>query len=151
MRWAMVASGTRNAAAIWALVRPPTARSVSASCDGGESAGWQHRNRTVNVSSSSATSAPGGGSWANATSSRRVLDASARRASISRLVATAISQPRGFTGTPSSRPLLRGRDQRLLGRLLSEVKAAVAPSDGGEDLGCELPQERLAHNARSAA
>ena len=30
IRWAMVASGTRNAAAIWVVDRPPTARSVSA-------------------------------------------------------------------------------------------------------------------------
>jgi hypothetical protein len=35
-------------------------------------------------------------------SSRRVRGASARSASISRRVATAISQPRGFTGTPST-------------------------------------------------
>jgi hypothetical protein len=32
MRWLIVASGTRNARAISAVVRPPTARSVSASC-----------------------------------------------------------------------------------------------------------------------
>ena len=50
-----------------------------------------------------------------------------------------------------SRPLLRGRDQRLLGGVLSEVEAAVAPGDGGEDLGRELPQEPLAHSARRAA
>ena len=52
MRCAIVASGTRNAAAISAVVSPPTARSVSASCDGGESDGWQHRNSSVSVSSS---------------------------------------------------------------------------------------------------
>ena len=34
MRWAIVASGTRKARAISAVVRPPTARRVSASCDG---------------------------------------------------------------------------------------------------------------------
>ena len=33
MRWAIVASGTRNALAISAVVSPPTARSVSAICD----------------------------------------------------------------------------------------------------------------------
>jgi hypothetical protein len=51
MRWAMVASGTRNAAAICDVVRPPTARNVSAIWLGGESAGWQHRNSRVSVSS----------------------------------------------------------------------------------------------------
>ena len=39
IRCVIVASGTRNAAAISAVVKPPTARSVSASCDGGDSAG----------------------------------------------------------------------------------------------------------------
>jgi TfoX/Sxy family transcriptional regulator of competence genes len=35
----LVASGTRNAAAICAVVKPPTARKVSASCDGGDKTG----------------------------------------------------------------------------------------------------------------
>jgi hypothetical protein len=51
MRWAIVASGTRNALAISAVVRPPTARRVRASCEGTDKAGWQHRNRRVSVSS----------------------------------------------------------------------------------------------------
>ena len=33
IRWAIVASGTRNALAISAVVRPPTARSVNAIAD----------------------------------------------------------------------------------------------------------------------
>ncbi len=36
---AIVASGTRNARAISAVVRPPAARSVSAVCEAGVSAG----------------------------------------------------------------------------------------------------------------
>ena len=47
IRCAIVASGTRNARAISAVVRPPTARSVSAICEARESAGWQHRNSRV--------------------------------------------------------------------------------------------------------
>ena len=39
IRWAMVDSGTRNAFAISAVVRPPTARSVSAIAEAGVSAG----------------------------------------------------------------------------------------------------------------
>jgi hypothetical protein len=39
IRWAIVASGTRNAAAIWAVLRPPTARKVSAIWLGPDSAG----------------------------------------------------------------------------------------------------------------
>src|SRR5437667_8504394 len=44
MRCAMVASGTRNAFAISAVVNPPTARSVSAIAEAGVRAGWQHMN-----------------------------------------------------------------------------------------------------------
>jgi hypothetical protein len=51
MRCPIVASGTRNARAISGVVRPPTARSVSASCDDGDSDGWQQRNSSVSVSS----------------------------------------------------------------------------------------------------
>ena len=60
MRCAIVASSTMNALAISAVVSPPTARSVSAIAEAGVSAGWQHMNSTVNVSSSSDTSRPGG-------------------------------------------------------------------------------------------
>jgi hypothetical protein len=42
MRWAIVASGTRNACAISAVVRPPTARNVSAIAEARVNAGWQH-------------------------------------------------------------------------------------------------------------
>ena len=56
MRCAIVASSTRNALAISAVVSPPTARSVSAIADAGVSAGWQHMNSTTSVSSRSETS-----------------------------------------------------------------------------------------------
>ena len=51
MRWAIVASSTRNAFAISVVVSPPTARSVSAMADAGVSAGWQHMKSTSSVSS----------------------------------------------------------------------------------------------------
>ena len=51
MRCAIVASSTRNAFAISAVVSPPTARSVSAIAEAGVSAGWQHMNSTTSVSS----------------------------------------------------------------------------------------------------
>ena len=53
IRWAMVASGTRKARAISAVFRPPTARRVSAMADAGVSAGWQHMNSRMSVSSPS--------------------------------------------------------------------------------------------------
>ena len=52
IRWAMVASGTRNAWAISAVVKPPTARKVSAIAEAGVNAGWQHMKRRTSVSSS---------------------------------------------------------------------------------------------------
>ena len=51
MRCAIVASGTRKALAISAVVSPPTARSVSAIADERVSAGWQHMNSRISVSS----------------------------------------------------------------------------------------------------
>ena len=51
IRWAMVASSTRNAFAISAVVNPPTARSVSAIAEAGVSDGWQHMNSTSRLSS----------------------------------------------------------------------------------------------------
>jgi hypothetical protein len=58
MRWAIVASGTRKARATWAVVRPPTARSVKAIAEAGVNAGWQHMKRTIRVSSSSGRPVP---------------------------------------------------------------------------------------------
>src|SRR3954469_2897764 len=108
IRGAIVASGTMNARAISPVVRPPTARSVSATCDAGVTAGWQHRNSSVNVSSASgaaSTSAPGatsssGPAIAATLSSRRRRALSLRNWSVSRRVATVINHPRGFAGTP---------------------------------------------------
>ena len=80
MRCAIVASGTRNARAISAVVSPPTARSVSAICEAGESAGWQHRNSSVSVSSSSAGgSSPGAGATASSAGASAAAVSSRRR------------------------------------------------------------------------
>ena len=40
-RWAIVATGTRNARAISSVSRPPSVRSVSATCASSDSDGWQ--------------------------------------------------------------------------------------------------------------
>jgi hypothetical protein len=97
IRCAIVASGTRNAAAISAVVRPPTARRVSASWEGADSAGWQQSASRVIVSSSAGVSA-GGASCSAATASRRRRALSLRQPSVSRRVATVSSQPRGLPG-----------------------------------------------------
>ena len=81
IRWAIVASGTRNALAISAVVSPPTARNVNAMAEAAVSAGWQHMNSTINVSSSPADTEKAsdvGGSCRTARVSRSRLDRSLR-------------------------------------------------------------------------
>jgi hypothetical protein len=109
IRLAMVASGTRNARATSAVVRPPTARRVSGTCAPGVSDGWQHRNSSVSVSSESGArgaSAAGARNWSRGTrvpavSSRRRRAISLRSWSVIRRCATRTSQPRGLSGRPS--------------------------------------------------
>ena len=107
IRCAIVASGTPNAAAICAVDRPPTARSVSAIWLGEDRSGWQQPNSRASESSRPAISASAGGpsnsdgGVATATSSSRARrDCSLRTWSIRRREATVISQPRGLSGTP---------------------------------------------------
>ena len=80
IRWAIVVSGTRNAFAISAVVRPPTALSVSAVAEAGVSAGWQHMKSTISVSSRpvTASSAVAGDSRIAAASSLRLRACSLR-------------------------------------------------------------------------
>ena len=101
MRWATVASGTSSARAISAVVRPPTARNVSATCETRVSDGWQQSSSSASVSSSSGTGGAPRGSSAAAVSSRRRRADSARQVSVRRRSATVTSQPRGLSGTPS--------------------------------------------------
>ena len=93
MRCAIVASETRNALAISAVVSPPTARRVSAIAEAGVSAGWQHMNSTVKVSSRSETFGSGA-SRDHARLSRSLRDRSLRRRSISRGAPPATLAPR---------------------------------------------------------
>jgi hypothetical protein len=102
MRWATVASGTRNARAISAVVSPPTARRVRATWEGGVSDGWQHSSSRVRVSSTAGASSGSGAAIAAAVSSRRRRAVSLRHSSVRRREATVISQPVGLAGTPSA-------------------------------------------------
>jgi hypothetical protein len=106
IRCAIVASGTKNARAISAVVRPPTARRVSASCEAGDSAGWQQRKKRVSVSSwsgggSSATVSAVSAAWRASTSSRRRRAWSLRIWSVIRRRATVVSHAWGVDGSPS--------------------------------------------------
>src|SRR5580704_11399776 len=106
IRCAIVASGTRNALAISAVVKPPTARRVRAIAEDEVRAGWQHINSKMSVSSGSISDSisPAGAtvstSFATAVSLwRRAI--SLRTWSVMRRDATWINHPRGFSGTPS--------------------------------------------------
>ncbi len=74
----MVGSGTRNAAAISRVVRPPTARSVSGMAEAGVSDGWQHMNMRISESSRAVSSSPGAGP-AGAVSDHEAASTSRRR------------------------------------------------------------------------
>jgi hypothetical protein len=79
IRCAIVASGTKNALAISAVVRPPTARNVRAIADGRVSAGWQHMKRRTSVSSSSTGASSGGGTTFSPGGVSRTIFVSRRR------------------------------------------------------------------------
>src|SRR5262249_37270122 len=111
MRWATVASGTRNARAISSVVRPPSRRSVSATRDSVGRTGWQAvntRRRRSSPMSSRAASRSGAVSSCWASSSRpissclRSIRLLRRTRSIARYFAVAMSQAPGLFGTPDS-------------------------------------------------
>src|SRR5215218_3405399 len=142
MRWAMVASGTRKALAISPVVRPPTALSVRAIWEAGDSAGWQHRKRRVRVSSCSADcSSPGAGARAASAdavaatlSSRRRMRRTGRSGERARRGPAA---PAGAAGPRCGRPSSHLYPARLHERShLHRPVAGVRPAR--RDLGCAL-------------
>src|SRR5262245_60309536 len=115
----MVGAGTRKARAISSVLRPPRARSVSATCASSASAGWQQVKMSSSRSSGKFVPAISSStvSWR---SSRRSFAASVRSRrirSIARLRAVVTSQARGLAGVPS-----RGQ------RSAATVKASCADS-----------------------
>ena len=101
IRWAMVAFGDEERGGDLAVVRPPTARSVSGMADAGVSDGWQHMNMRISVSSSPE---PGSGRASDheaARSSRRRRASSRRYWSAMRREATRMSHASGLSGSPS--------------------------------------------------
>ena len=103
-RWAMVASGTRNARAISAVVSPARVRRVSATRASVASAGWQQvkisRSRSSGTPRSSGSGSSGtcirAASWSLAAPT-----VSRRSRSVARLRAVVVSQAPGRFGTPS--------------------------------------------------
>src|SRR5947208_1863277 len=106
-RCAIAGSATRNDRATSLVERPPSSRSVSATCASMESAGWQQvkMRRSRSSCTGPATSALprsllAGASTATSLSSSRPRD-SRRRRSIARLRAVVVIQPPGLGGRPS--------------------------------------------------
>ena len=135
-RCAIVGSGTRKARAISAVVRPPSVRSVSATCASVASAGWQH----VKMSSSRSS-----GKVVSSTVVLRCL-AHLEQAGLRRqraIAANAIDGPvAGCRHEPGARvggdsvpgPALRRDRERLLRGFLGEVEIAEEADQGSEDV-----------------
>ena len=152
IRCAIVASGTRNALAISAVVRPPTARSVSAIADDGVSAGWQHMNSRTSVSSScEVVDLIGRGR--DLLVRRRLHHHDVLAPAAGQLRAQVVGHAPGgdldqpaarVVGDAVARPLLRRREQRLLHRVLGGGEVAEAADHRAEHLRRELAQQVLA-------
>src|SRR5712691_1147289 len=100
MRWATVASATRNALPISAVVKPATARKVSATCASCDRAGWQHVKISLRRSSASAGSGVNADRSSSASFSRYRV--SRRRMSMARRRAVVINHAPGLSGMPCS-------------------------------------------------
>ena len=126
IRCAIVASGTRNAFAISAVVKPPTARRVSAIADGRVNAGWQHMKRRMSVSSSSTPISASfwmdDGVCGELTFRDDIFAATSRQLAaqmIGHAPDSDLKEPTArIVWNPSHRPLLRRRDQRFLNRVV---------------------------------
>ncbi len=165
MRWAIVASGTRKALAISAVVKPPTARSVSAIAKDALSTGWQHMNSRINVSSGSisasisSTGSIAGSSSAVIAVSRWRHAISLRAMSTIRLDATRTASRAGFREPPPlatagrlaaslPAPHLRrmqshGNGAQRLRAPATRIHAAGAPMRGPTELCSQLPSQYL--------
>ena len=150
IRCAIVASGTRNAFAISAVVRPPTARSVSAIADGrGERGVTAHEEQVERVVVLHRGLVRGEGELLlgrdQADHQRLALTAGGVRADlVGEPPRRDLDQPRSrMIGEPLLRPLQRGRDERLLDRVLRRREVAELADHRAEHLRRELAQQPL--------
>ena len=147
IRRVMVASETRNARATSVMVRPSTARRVSAICDSGDSMGWQHMNNKISMSSASAGFSAGSSPLneqlpTTTVSSRRRRACSLRSMSVSLRAATVINQPLGCPEHPRSATGLWPPAYLLYG-VLGGIEVAVATYHRAENLRRQLAQQAL--------
>ena len=132
----MVDSGTRNERAICAVVRPATARKVSATCDGLLSDGWQHNSITASMSSRSTDPSLGPTVLRSFAAARRAA-LSSRRARPHR--PHAAGRRAGATPPESARP----SDRRAFPRWATGERRRGAPPAG--------PRPPRGRNGRSGA
>ncbi len=157
MRWAMVASGTRNAAAISRVVRPPTARSVRGIAAAGVRVGWQQRNIRISVSSLARHRLLGCGQRQRRREHLTAATGLVAAVLVDHPALGHADQPaEGVVGPALLGPLGRCRQQRLLGGVLGFGEVAVPADHHTEDLGRELAQQVLgagsgAHTSGSGA
>jgi len=148
IRCAMVASGTRNALAISAVVKPPTARRVRAIAEDKVRAGWQHMNSKINVSSGSmsdsisSTGATVSTSFANRDFPLTTGSFAAHL--VGQASGCDLNQPAAWIlRNTLLRPLREGRYHSLLNGILSGGEVAKTASDRAEHLRCKFAQQML--------
>ena len=152
-RWDIVASGTRNARAISAPVRPPTAWSVSATRASSASAGWQQVKSRLSRSSPTSARRSGRGSGSLSRSILATASPSSARSlsqlpsnisrsevwrrrsrSITRLRATVNSHAAGDCGHAGGGPALERERERLLERVFGELEVPESPHERRQHL-----------------
>src|SRR5438876_559840 len=103
-RCAMVDAGTRKARAISSVDRPPSVRSVSATCASVASAGWQHVKirRSLSSGTGASSSAVDSAMCRAISASFRARRVRRRRRSMALCRAVPISQATGFAGRPAA-------------------------------------------------
>ena len=131
----MVGAGTRKARAISSVERPPSVRSVRATCASSASAGWQHvKIRRSRSSGTDASSAAACSSRCRAISSCLRDQPRVPAQAVDRLVPRGGDQPAHWIrGRAGHGPLHHCRRDRLLERLLCHVEVAEEADQGGQD------------------
>ena len=156
MRWATVASEVRKARAISPVVRPTTARSVSATCASRPSAGWQQVNSSGRRSSGPRDRSPS--TW-------RVVAGWLARLELLQLGRVALGPPEAIERVPAGdgaqpRPGLgryavatpggEGLHDRLGDGLLGDRQIAAPPGEGGDELARLVARRRGQARGRRA-
>ena len=155
-RCAIVASGTRNARAISSVVRPPSVRSVSATCASSASAGWQHVKMSSSRSSANGRRRP---SSSVDRAPRHVEQLRLARRSVRSRRMRSIARLRAVVTQPGARvvrdavarPALGGDRERLLGGLLGEVEVAEEADQRGEHAAPLVAEDLLEQCQRSTS